>query len=187
MSFAYIFDFDGVLVRTMDAHFRCYKQALEEVGVPIDRGQFYRQAGMTGHEQIQYFADRAGVKVDAEAIYRRKRAIWDAGDHVITAIGCNVELLRALRAAGVPVAIASGSSRRSVLPVMKQHGLEADAVVGAEDVRRGKPHPDLFLCAAERLGRLPADCIVVEDSDVGVEAARAANMKVMRFYDNEGD
>ncbi len=187
MKFAYIFDFDGVLVRTMEAHFRCYQRALEEVGVPIDRGQFYRQAGMTGQEQIRYFAQRAQVSVDVEAVYRRKRAIWEAGDQVVTVIDCNVALLRALRAAGAPVAIASGSSRGSVLPVMQQHGLEVDAVVGAEDVARGKPSPDLFLCAAERLGTPPADCIVVEDSDVGVEAARAAKMRVMRFYDQPGD
>ena len=144
MKFAYIFDFDGVLVRTMEAHFRCYQRALEEVGVPIDRGQFYRQAGMTGQEQIRYFAQRAQVSVDVEAVYRRKRAIWEAGDQVVTVIDCNVALLRA-------------------------------------------PSPALFLCAAERLGTPPADCIVVEDSDVGVEAARAAKMRVMRFYDQPGD
>jgi beta-phosphoglucomutase-like phosphatase (HAD superfamily) len=187
MKFAYIFDFDGVLVRTMEAHFRCYQRALEEAGVPIDRGQFYRQAGMTGQEQIRYFAQRAGASVDVEAVYRRKRAIWREGGHQVTAIDCNVALLRVLRAAGAPVAIASGSSRESVLPVMAQHALEVDAVVGAEDVTRGKPFPDLFLCAAARLGRPPADCIVVEDSDVGIEAARAAKMRVMRFYDYEGD
>jgi HAD superfamily hydrolase (TIGR01509 family) len=187
MKFAYIFDFDGVLVRTMEAHFRCYERALAEVGVPIDRGQFYRQAGMTGQEQIRYFAERAGARVDVDAIYRRKRALWEAGDQAVTAIDCNIALLRALRAAGAPIAIASGSSRGSVLPIMKQHALEVDAVVGAEDVDRGKPHPDLFLCAARRLGRPPADCIVIEDSDVGIEAAQAANMRVMRFYDCQGD
>jgi HAD superfamily hydrolase (TIGR01509 family) len=86
----------------------------------------------------------------------------------------------------VPVAIASGSSRQSILPVLKQYEIEVDAVVGAEDVARGKPYPDLFLCAAQRLGQPPANCIVVEDSDVGIEAARAAKMKAMRFYDNDG-
>jgi HAD superfamily hydrolase (TIGR01509 family) len=51
-------------------------------------------------------------------------------------------------------------------------------------VKRGKPHPDLFLCAAEKLGVPPSHCIVIEDSDAGIDAARAAGMKAMRFYDN---
>lgn len=185
--YAYIFDFDGVLVRTMEAHFQCYKQALAEVGVPIDRSQFYHQAGMTGQEQIRHFVERAGVQVEIEEVYRRKRALWDTGRHVIKTIACNLAFLRMLRAAHVPVAIASGSSRRTILPIMQEHGIEVDAVVGADDVRRGKPHPDLFLCAARRLGIPPRNCIVVEDSDVGIDAAKAAKMKAMRFYDNEGD
>ena len=187
-AFAYIFDFDGVLVRTMAAHFVCYQQALAEVGVPIDRAQFYSQAGMTGREQIQYFADRAGVKVDASAVYNRKREIWAASDPtpLIEAIPCNVRLLRMLRQAGVPVAIASGSSRSSILPVMQRHAIEADAVVGAEDVARGKPNPDLFLRAAERLGVAPANCIVIEDSDAGIAAAKAAGMNALRYCDHSG-
>jgi len=183
--YAYIFDFDGVLVRTMEAHFQCYKQALKEFGVPINHKQFFHQAGMTGQEQIRYFVERAGVKADIGEIYRRKRAIWDKNRHAITTIDCNVAFLRMLRAADVPVAIASGSSRRTILPIMKQLGIETDVVVGADDVRRGKPHPDLFLCAAKRLGVSPKYCIVVEDSDVGIDAARAATMKAIRFYDNE--
>ena len=55
LSFAYIFDVDGVLLRTMKAHFACYKQALAESNVPIDKAQFYTQAGMTGQEQIKIF------------------------------------------------------------------------------------------------------------------------------------
>lgn len=185
--YAYIFDFDGVLVRTMEAHFQCYKQALVEFGVPIDREQFFHQAGMTGQEQIRYFVERAGVQVKIEEVYRRKRVIWKKNSRAVTAIDCNVAFLRMLRAANVPVAIASGSSRRTILPIMKQHGIEADAVVGADDVRHGKPHPDLFLCAARRLGISPQNCIVVEDSDVGIDAAKSAKMKAIRFYDNEGD
>ena len=76
MSFAYIFDVDGVLLRTMEAHFACYRQALAESNVPIDKAQFYTQAGMTGQEQIKYFADKAGVTVDVEKIYARKRELF---------------------------------------------------------------------------------------------------------------
>jgi HAD superfamily hydrolase (TIGR01509 family) len=146
--------------------------------------QFFRQAGMTGREQIKYFADLAGVKTDVEKIYRRKGEL--ARDHPerATRIECNLALLKALKSAGVPVAIATGSSRPSIVPIMKKFGIEVDAIASSEDVKRGKPNPDLFLFAAERLGVDPRNCIVVEDSDVGIEAAKNAGMKALRFFDN---
>jgi HAD superfamily hydrolase (TIGR01509 family) len=182
MSHAYIFDFDGVLVNTMPAHFAAYRQALAEVNVPLDERQFYRQAGMTGREQIRSFADKAGVAIDVERVYARTREIHRTLTMPTEVIACNVELLRLLRRAGVLVASASGSSRPSILPIMHEHGIEADAIVTAEDIQRGKPFPDLFLRAAEALHALPADCVVIEDSDVGIEAARAAGMQALRFY-----
>ena len=183
--YAYIFDFDGVLVNTMNAHFECYRQALADAGVPIDRAQFYRQAGMTGIEQIQYFLDQAGVKGDAQMIYRRKKDIWASRRLATDRIACNLELLRLLRRSGVKVAIATGSSIGTVAAIMQEHGMEVDAIVTADDVQRGKPFPDLFLCAAQKLGEAPSSCVVVEDSDVGIEAASAAGMKALRFYSNE--
>ncbi len=183
MKCAYIFDFDGVLVNTMEAHFASYGQALAEAGVPIDRERFFSHAGMTGREQIAWFARAAGKDIDVEAVYRRKSEI--ARDHAGEAapIAANIELLRVLRAAGHKVALASGSSQPSILPVMAAHGIEVDAMVTAEDVKRGKPHPDLFLAAAEKLGARPGDCVVVEDSDVGIECARNAGMMALRFFD----
>jgi HAD superfamily hydrolase (TIGR01509 family) len=182
--YAYIFDFDGVLVNTMNAHFECYRRALEEVNVPIDKEQFYSHAGMTGKEQIEYFARKAGVTVDSEKVYARKREIWESQNPAIDKIDCNLQLLRMLKKTGCPVAIASGSSRSSMIPIMEEYNIEVDAIVTGEDVKKGKPSPDLFLCAANRLKVAPEDCIVVEDSDVGIQAAQAAGMKVMRFYDN---
>ena len=185
-QYAYIFDFDGVLVNTMSGHFECYRRALEEVDVPIDRDQFYYQAGMTGKEQIEYFAEKAGVAVDCQKVYARKREIWDQQQPEITIISSNLQLLRILKKEGVPVAVASGSSRPSILPIVREYDIEIDALVTAEDVTHGKPSPELFLVAAARLNVPPENCIVVEDSDVGVDAAKAGGMKVMRFYDNVG-
>ena len=152
MKTAYIFDFDGVLVNTMEAHFASYGQAMAEAGVPIDRARFFSQAGMTGREQIAWFARAAGRTIDVEAVYRRKGEIAKQSVGKAAPIPVNIELLRLLRAAGHEVAIASGSSRPSILPVMAALGIEVDAVVSSEDVTRGKPHPDLFLAAAQRLG-----------------------------------
>jgi HAD superfamily hydrolase (TIGR01509 family) len=179
---AYIFDFDGVLVDTMPAHFASYQEALAEVGVPLDRERFYYQAGMTGREQIRYFCEQAGVRADVDRIYARKNELAPKHHHKVTPIPRNLELLRALRAAGFKTAIASGSSRPSILPVMERFGIEVDALSCSEDVRRGKPHPDLFLKAAEMLGVKPDSCTVVEDSEVGIQAARAAGMHALRYF-----
>ena len=183
MRIAYIFDFDGVLVNTMEAHFASYGRALAEVGVPLDRERFFSQAGMTGREQIAWFARAAGKHIDVEAVYQRKSEIAKELGGVEEPIETNIELLRLLRAAGHKAAVASGSSKPSILPVMKRLGIEADAVVTSEDVKRGKPHPDLFLTAAKRLGVRPENCVVVEDSDVGIECARNAGMMALRFFD----
>jgi len=182
---AYLFDFDGVLVDTMPAHFASYREALAEAGVPIDRERFYYQAGMTGREQIRYFCQQAGVQADVERIYARKNELAPRHAHLVAPIPRNLELLRALRAAGFRTAIASGSSRPSILPVMESFGIEVDAVVSSEDVTRGKPHPDLFLAAANRLGVPPERCTVVEDSEVGIQAARAAGMSALRYFGDE--
>ncbi len=183
MTQCWIFDFDGVLVSTMEGHFACYSQALAEAGIPIDREQFYSQAGMTGREQIAFFARKAGKTIDPDAVYRRKKEIFEERKPEALKIECMTELYGVLRAAGARIAIATGSSRLSVQPVIERFGLSPDALATAEDVTCGKPNPDLFLLAAERLGAAPSDCIVVEDSDVGIEAARRAGMRALRYYD----
>lgn len=185
MKYAYIFDFDGVLVNTMEAHFACYEKALAEVGVPIDKRQFFSQAGMTGREQIVYFCRKARKHPDVERIYRRKKALFKDYMDRITPIECNLQLIKKLKGAGVAVAIATGSSKSTITPIIEQFGIDVDVVISAEDVERGKPNPDLFLCAARELKVQPAYCIVVEDSDVGIEAAGRAGMKAMRFCNGQ--
>jgi beta-phosphoglucomutase-like phosphatase (HAD superfamily) len=182
MEYAYIFDFDGVLINSMEAHFASYQEALKEVNVPLDKDKFYSNAGMTGKEQIAFFADKANVKVDVEKVYARKGQLWDKYTDRITKIPSNLELLKCLRTAGYRTAIATGSTPGSIVPIMKKYQIEVDVVVTAEDIKRGKPYPDLFLCASGKLDYAPEKCIVVEDSDVGIEAAQAAGMKAMRFY-----
>lgn len=182
MTFSFIFDFDGVLANTMEVHFACYRQALAEAGVPISKEQFYFQAGMTGLEQIRYFCEKAGLIRNWQLIYDRKREIAQSQAGKASPIDCNLELLRSLRAQGHKAAIASGSSLQSVLPVVRHLGIDVDAIVTAEDVTRGKPHPDLFLAAARKLGVSAASCLVIEDSEVGIEAAQAAGMAAMRFH-----
>lgn len=184
-EFGCIFDFDGVLADTMPTHFASYKDALEEAGVPIDKDQFYYQAGMTGREQILSFCDKAGVKANVDKIYARKNELTHKYMDLIKPINSNIKLLNVLKKAGIPIAIASGSSYSSIIMVMKKYGIEVDKIVCSEDVDRGKPHPDLFLSAAKKLGLIPSECFVIEDSDVGMQAARSAGMRAFRFVNIE--
>jgi beta-phosphoglucomutase len=184
MQYGYIFDFDGVLVNTMELHYEAYSGACREFGIPVDKERFFSQAGMSGREQILFFADRAGIEVDVDLVYQRKNELGKDWTERATDISDNIQLLALLRNSGIKVAVATGSTTKSILPIMKKFGIEVDAVVTAEDVARGKPHPDLFLCAAERMGIPPDRCIVIEDSDAGIEAARNAGMKALRYYDN---
>jgi beta-phosphoglucomutase len=188
MKFAYIFDADGVIINSMEVHFICYQQAMQEVGVLVDKEQYYRQAGMTGVEQIEYFCKKANKPMSPEEykkIYLRTKVFYKDHINKIPKIDCNVELIRLLKLMNIPVAVASGSSRMSVQPVMERYGIEVDALVTSEDVKKGKPNPDLFLFAAEKLGVLPEQCIVIEDSDAGITAAKAAGMNALRFFTND--
>ncbi|MFC7439748.1 HAD family hydrolase [Laceyella putida] len=88
------------------------------------------------------------------------------------------KFLDLLKGAGYPLAVASGSSAAIIGSVLKQTGLQTyfDVVLSSEEVPRGKPAPDVFLEAAKRLGVAPEHCVVMEDSQYGVEAAKAAGM-----------
>jgi HAD superfamily hydrolase (TIGR01509 family) len=182
VKYAYIFDFDGVLVNTMEAHYTCYKKILSEVGVPINKKEFYRLAGKTGKEMALHFCNKAKKEVDIEEIYNKKGLLYKKYFDYIKPINSNIQLFKKLKQSGIPVAIASGSSRPSITPVAKKYGLIPDAIVTSEDVKRGKPNPDLFLKAAELLSISPKKCIVIEDSETGVLAASAAGMKAFHFF-----
>jgi beta-phosphoglucomutase-like phosphatase (HAD superfamily) len=115
--------------------------------------------------------------MDVEAVVRRKEDVYLSmipGVEPMTAV---VEFARSRRGV-VPMAVASGGHRALVIATLEALGISEwfDAVVCAEDYERGKPHPDPFLLAAARLGVAAGECVVFEDSNTGIEAAKAAGM-----------
>jgi beta-phosphoglucomutase family hydrolase len=177
-----IFDMDGVLVDSADAHRRAWQALGEEVGVPFTPALFRQTFGqrnasiiptwLAGHEQpdaqrTQRLGDRK------EALYRT--LVRQGAVRVYPGV---TWLVDGLRAAGVKLAVASSGPRENVALLIHVIGVRdrIDACVSAEDVTEGKPHPEAFLRAAERLTVPPADCAVVEDSVHGIEAARRAGM-----------
>ena len=176
---AFIFDLDGTLADTMPAHFAAWTNVARRLGLSFPEDRFYNLGGVPTVKIAAMLVAEAGLSLDAEAVAREKeQAYLEAlAPGAIRPIEPVLAIARARRADG-PLAVASGSVRRLVDRTLAALGI-ADwfaAVVSAEDTRRHKHEPDVFLEAARRLGAAPARCTVYEDTEVGLEAARRAGM-----------
>jgi beta-phosphoglucomutase len=180
-----IFDLDGVLVTTDELHYQAWQRIAAEEGIGFDRTINHRLRGVGRMESLDVILEkspRAYAPAEKQALaqrknyyYRRSLASLTPADVLPGALG----LLRALRQAGVGVAVASAS--RNAPLILERTALrgQIDVLVDGGDVTRSKPDPQGFLLAAERLGLEPARCLVVEDAAAGVEAARRAGMAVL--------
>jgi beta-phosphoglucomutase len=186
---AALFDFDGVLVDSEPVHFRAMRDSLLPEGIAIERDEYAgHYMGYDDREAIRRALERHGVVGGPERVHAvavRKASGYGRLMAEIPFLPGAQPLVRAL-AARVPVGIASGARRTEIEGILTAAGLRDAfaAIVGAEDVRQGKPHPEPYLAAmallASRAPDLrPEQCVVFEDSVAGVAAARAAGMKVV--------
>jgi len=186
---AVCFDFDGVLVNSEPLHFHALRDALAPEGIVIGKDDYLRwYLAYDDREAIRLALERHGRAFErsrVQGIAERKAAAFEESlKHVPFFPGAR-ELVRAL-AHEVPLAIVSGALRGEIEAILASGGL-ADAfrtIVGAEDVRQGKPHPEPYLTGLARLeplaqGLEAGDCLVFEDSMAGIASARAAGMKVV--------
>lgn len=177
----FIFDCDGTLTDTMVLHFRAWRRALAEGGAHFDFTWevFLGRAGMSMEATVSELAREFRQELDAAVIAASQRRHFFAMEGEIVAINEVVDFARSLRAQGLPLSVASGSSRASVERSLRRIGAAAlfDVVVTPEDVPHGKPDPALFLLAAHRMDVLPGQCLVIEDGALGIEAAKRAGMQ----------
>lgn len=175
----YIFDCDGTLVDTMPLHHRAWSLALQRSGLrgELDEDLFYSLGGVPTRRVAELLGAHYGLAVDADRMFVEKEEIFLELEGELRVIPAVVEFARRV-ARFAPVSVASGGPKPIVRHTLERTGL-ADLfpiVVTPEDVLRGKPAPDMFLLAAERMGVAPSRCLVFEDATPGVEAARAAGM-----------
>jgi beta-phosphoglucomutase len=186
---AVIFDFDGVLVNSEPLHFRTLREILLPEGISIDEDEYVRHyLAYDDRGAIRLALERHGVPFDSDRLDRvaqRKAAIFDGAAAEVPFFPGVRELLGGL-SAEMPLAIASGALHAEIAAILESGGLLPvfHAIVGADDVSRGKPHPEPYLTAMARLEprapRLrPEECLVFEDSMPGIAAARAAGMTVV--------
>lgn len=178
---AFVFDMDGTIVDNMAFHTDSWLAFFARRGQVLDADEFFRAtAGRQGGEIMRaYLGEQLSdeevglLNHEKESVYRELYA-----PHRRTVAGFDALIARA-EAEGVKLAVATAAPPANIAFTLDGLGLRKhfDAVVGAADVARGKPHPDVFLKAAERCGVLPEHCIVFEDAPLGVEAARRAGMR----------
>lgn len=176
----YIFDLDGTLVDTMPLHYTAWESALRRAGLKgrLDEKLFYELGGVPSRKVAALLGKRHGLELDPVAVYRDKENTFMSSLEKLALIAPVVEFARRV-SVDHPVAIASGGTRDVVASTLSKTGLAAlfPTVVTADDVEHGKPEPDMFLLAAKRMGVAPADCLVFEDGQPGITAAKAAGMK----------
>ncbi len=180
---AYIFDCDGTLADTMPVHFEAWRRALKEGGAGFEFTWelFNRRAGMGMEETVQELSDQFEQPLDSRAVAAGQRKFYQSLRHEVSAIDEVCAFARRV-SSFAPVAVASGSLKPHVEQTLTQIGMTDvfQIIITPEDVLRGKPAPDLFLLAAERMGSLASETLVLEDAEFGFEAARQAKMDFAR-------
>jgi len=178
-----LFDWDGVVIDSSSHHEESWERLAKEARLPLPDGHFKKGFGRKNEfiipQILEWTSDPAEIarlSLRKEELYRE--VVAERGLEPLP--GVRVWLER-LRDAGVPCAIGSSTHRANIDLSLGLIGLGEffSGIVTAEDVRQGKPHPDVFLTAAARIDRPAARCVVFEDAFVGIEAARAGGMKVV--------
>lgn len=181
--FGAIFDWDGVVIDSGRLHARSWQLLADELGRTLTPDSFIRGFGMKSDRIVEEIHGWAKERSEIARLANRKEALYRelVADGQIAPLPGVVEWLHRLNEAAVPCAVASSTARQNIDAVLRRIGLEEAfrEIISAQDVVHGKPDPEVFLKAADRLGITPARSVVFEDAHVGIEAAHAAGMKVV--------
>jgi beta-phosphoglucomutase family hydrolase len=180
----FIFDMDGTLIDNMHFHTQAWLQVLEELGLPTQAPDAWerRTSGVPNREILRQLKGDAFDDAEIAHWVARKELLYrEKASHATHEVAGAVAFVRAARAAGVPCAVATGAGPENIAFNLGALGLldAFGAIVGADDVKRGKPEPEIFLTAAARLGVAPEHAIVFEDAPMGLEGARRAGMRAV--------
>ena len=179
---AFIFDCDGTLVDSMPLHHHAWTASFRHHNAPFEFTEeiFYAHAGVSELEIVRRLNERFDCNLDGPSIERHKEEVFSTSLHRIEERPAVADFAR--RHEGLkPMAVATGSELAVVAPCLKNTGLHHlfEAIVTPADVERGKPAPDMFLHAAEKLGVAPSKCLVFEDGQAGIDGAHAAGMQTV--------
>lgn len=180
---AILFDMDGVLFDSEPAYMELNARLMREAGYPVSREAQLQVIGTSMEETCRILAEDAGAPFSVDEMLAHFASLGKTSgidyQKIVEADAHSV--LSALKGLGLRLGLASSSDRETVNTALLDAGLMQylDIAISANDVQNKKPAPDCFLLAASRMGISPAHCLVVEDTTVGVAAAKAAGMRVL--------
>jgi HAD superfamily hydrolase (TIGR01509 family) len=179
---AYLFDCDGTIADSMPLHYVAWKTALAEWNCSFEEKLFYAWGGIPVAEIVSLLNKRDGLSMPVEDVSRRKENLYLGMLPQLKAVPEVVEHIEA-QYGRIPFAVVSGSTRDSVTASLVSLQLldRFDALICAGDYAKGKPDPEAFLLAAAKLGVAPKTCLVFEDTDLGIQAAKAAGMAAVKI------
>ncbi len=181
-EYAVIWDVDGVLIDSGEQHRRAWEQLAREEALPYSDAAFWATFGMRNADIFPRMFGVSGPPERIVALGDRKEAIYRAllAENAVALPGAK-KLLAALHAAGYRQALGSSAPPANLEAIISLLGIASflNAIVSGEQVAHGKPAPDIFLAAAERLQISPAHCLVIEDAPAGVAAAHAGGMRCL--------
>lgn len=180
---AVIFDMDGLMIDSERVTYEGYVAECKRLGYPMDKAFYRKILGLPRPSIMQCFHQQFGAAFPFDEVIQRVHA-YMADQFATQGVPLKpglLELLTYLRQTGIKTMVATSSNRQRVDQIFDQAGLHAlfdDSICGNE-VTRGKPHPDIFLKACEKLGVHPSQALVLEDSEAGIQAASAAGIPVI--------
>lgn len=179
-----IFDLDGVLCSTDALHYRAWKRIADRIGAPFTEKDNDRLRGVSRMESLEILLERYEgaplTQADKQALAEEKNKYYRESLMSLTPrdlLPQALETLAALKEAGVKLAIGSSSRNTPLILERLELGEYFDAVADGNRITHSKPHPEVFLLAADMLGLSPSECVVVEDAAAGIAAAHAGGFK----------
>lgn len=180
---AYIFDMDGTLTDNMHFHHEAWMKFIELKKLGIDADAFERDYHKgTLIEVMARFFPHLTTEKELREVGNEKEALYrDTYGHLLKPLQGLHQFLEQLKEKNIPVGLATMGDKNNLSMTLKQLKIEAyfHNTTGGDQVNKGKPHPEIFLTAAKKLDVAPQDCLAFEDTASGIQAAKAAGMKVV--------
>lgn len=175
-----VFDCDGTLADTMPLHWKAWSSITARHGLHFPERRFYALGGVPSRDIIKMLCEEQGLKLDHLAVAKEKEEAYLPFLPEVKPIEVVVTVAKANHGK-LPMAVASGGMKHIIEDVLEHLKIRHffDAVVTSEDVKHQKPAPDIFLEAARRIGVAPQFCRAYEDTDLGLQAIRAAGMEAI--------